>query len=245
MGEDHLTRTVVALGPKVVTFDPPGAYRSSRPMRCDLAEMLECAQEGLAVAGIPPPVTVVGHSMGALCALALAIERPQLVDRLVLVGGCSGFPAVLRRSTPHNWDPWRDRAWWQAAWWGTRMMTGTGNLAVHKRLDNLIEQASFVDPGHVEAWTIEPGDRRRPAPPRARWMRTVRSVGVAMRLGEVRVPTLLLVGRHDPQTPVTCSEELAAGIPDSALVVFERSGHTPFVEEPGRFAEVVGAFLKP
>jgi proline iminopeptidase len=204
--------------------------------------MLACAQEALDIAGVTGPVDVVGHSMGALCALALAVEHPQVVRRLVLVGGCSGFRAVMRWSTPHNWG-WRDRQRWQMLVWGTRQMTGTGSLAVHKRLDNLVETASYVDQRYLELWTVEPGDWRRPVPPRARWIREVRRVDYARRLGAVRSPTLLIVGRHDPQTPPVCSRELEAGIADSTLVAFDHSGHSPFVEEPELFVDVVRRFL--
>jgi proline iminopeptidase len=243
MGEDHLTELLVGMGRRVITFDPPGAYRSTRPMHGDLAEMLACAEEALDVAGIAAPVDVVGHSMGALCSLALAVEQPQVVHRLVLVAGCSGFPAVRRWSTPHNWRWWADPEWWLLTWWGTRQILGMGSLAVHKRLDNLIEVASYVDQRHVELWTVEPGDSRRPAPPRAQWLRHVRRVDYAPRLSEVRAPTLLVVGRHDPQTPVACARELKAGIAGSTLVIFDHSGHTPFVEEPQLFVDVVGRFL--
>lgn len=243
MGEDRFAEAVAALGRQVITFDPPGAYRSRRPMAGDLAEMLDCAQESLAVAGVAPPIDVAGHSMGSLCALALAIERPHLVRRLVLIGSCSGFAAVRRWSIPHNWRPVRDRQWWQALWLGTRQLTGTGSLAVHKRLDNLVERASFVDQRHVALHAVAPGDWRRPAPARAKWLRQVRRVDYADRLTEVAAPTLLLVGRHDPQTPLPCSTELAAGIGGAELVVFEHSGHAPFIEESERFAAVVGAFL--
>ena len=40
MAEGPLTQLLVGLGRRVITFDPPGAYRSSRPARCDLDEML-------------------------------------------------------------------------------------------------------------------------------------------------------------------------------------------------------------
>jgi proline iminopeptidase len=212
-------------------------------MRCDMAEMLACAEEALSVTDAGAPVDVVGHSMGSLCALALAIERPALVQRSVLIGSLSGWPAVRRWSAPHNWSPWRDREWWQCAFLGTRQILGLGNLAVHKKLDNLIETASFVDPRHVELWTIEPGDERRAPPPRAAWLRSVRRVDYRARLGQVRAPTLILVGRHDPQTPVACSEELAAGIREARLVIFEHSGHSPFREEPERFRREVAALL--
>ena len=229
MAEDKLAALLAGLDRQVITFDPPGAYRSTRAMRCDIAEMLSCAEEALEVCSVKPPVDVVGHSMGSLCAQALAIERPELVRRLVLVGSLSGWPAVMRWSTPHNWSPWRDAQWWQCMWLGTCQMLGLGNLAVHKRLDNLIEQASFVDQSHVELWTIQPGDAKRPPPPRSAWLGAVRRVNYASRLGGVQAPTLLLVGRHDPQTPLACSQELVAGISNVTLLIFEHSGHSPFI----------------
>lgn len=63
------------------------------------------------------------------------------------------------------------------------------------------------------------------------------------RLGEIGVPTLVMVGRHDWITPVAASEELASGIPDAKLVVFENSGHSPQIEENEKFIETVRAFL--
>jgi proline iminopeptidase len=51
------------------------------------------------------------------------------------------------------------------------------------------------------------------------------------------------LARHDPQMPPACSEELARGIPEVQLVVFEKSGHYPFMEEPEAFwAEIRGFF---
>jgi proline iminopeptidase len=122
-------------------------------------------------------------------------------------------------------------------------MLSLGNLAVHKRLDNLVEAASFVDQRHVELWTVEPGDGRRPPPPRSAWMRAVRRVDYKARLGQVQALTLLLVGRHDPQTPLVCSQELAAGIPNATLRIFKHSGHSPFIEEPALCQETLAGFL--
>jgi proline iminopeptidase len=243
MGEDVLAQVLVELGRSVVTFDPPGAYRSTRPMRCDMAEMIDCSVEALRVAGVSPPVDVVGHSMGALCALALAVERPEMVRRLVLVGGCSGFAAVRRWSVPHNWSPWHHREWWACMWLGVRLMLGGGSLATYRRLDNLVEQASYVDPRQAQLVPVTDEDAGRPPPPRACWLRSVRGVDYRDRLAEVRVPGLVIVGRHDPQTPLPCSQELVNGMTDARMAVFERSGHSPFVEEAERFRQVVGSFL--
>jgi proline iminopeptidase len=244
MAEDRLADLLVGAGFAVVSFDPPGAYRSSRPSRGDMAEMLGCCGEALDVAGVQPPVLVVGHSMGSLCALGLAIERPGLVARLVLVGSLSGFPAARRWSIPHNWRPWRDQQWWQCLWLGTRQMLGLGTLATYRRLDNLVEHASVVNPALAEVFAVEHGDELRPQPARAIWLQTVRKVDYRRRLAEVEAPTLVVVGRHDPQTPMPCAHELVAGIARSRLVTFERSGHAPFVEEPEAFTREVTTFLR-
>ena len=63
------------------------------------------------------------------------------------------------------------------------------------------------------------------------------------RLGEIELPTLITVGRHDEIPPV-CAETLQAGIPDAELVVFEHSGHCAHLEEPERYGAVLRDFLR-
>jgi proline iminopeptidase len=62
-------------------------------------------------------------------------------------------------------------------------------------------------------------------------------------LPRIRVPTLVIVGSDDWITTPQFAHELAAGIPGARLVMFARSGHNPFVEEPRRFTAAVGEFL--
>jgi len=63
------------------------------------------------------------------------------------------------------------------------------------------------------------------------------------RLGEIRVPTLLVSGRYDEATPAL-QETLQAGIAGAEWVVFEESAHLPHVEEPERYLDVVGSWLR-
>lgn len=63
------------------------------------------------------------------------------------------------------------------------------------------------------------------------------------RLHEIRCPTLVVVGRHDWITPVSASEAIAAGIPNSRLEIFENSGHSPQLEESEKFVALVREFL--
>jgi proline iminopeptidase len=62
-------------------------------------------------------------------------------------------------------------------------------------------------------------------------------------LAKLDVPTLVINGRFDANVAPTVAYRISKAIPDSKLVYFERSGHTPFVEEPEKFALVVERFL--
>lgn len=64
------------------------------------------------------------------------------------------------------------------------------------------------------------------------------------RLSEITVPTLILGGRHDWITPPAHgAERLHAGIPNSQMVIFEDSGHFPFIEEQEKFVATVREWI--
>ncbi len=66
---------------------------------------------------------------------------------------------------------------------------------------------------------------------------------VRARLGAITCPTLITVGGEDWIIPPACAEELATGIASARLEVFPHAGHSPFRDEPARFAEVTAAFV--
>ena len=55
---------------------------------------------------------------------------------------------------------------------------------------------------------------------------------VTARLGEIRHPTLVMPGALDQGTPVSCSEMIAACIPDSCLEIVDYARHIAIVEQP-------------
>jgi len=59
----------------------------------------------------------------------------------------------------------------------------------------------------------------------------------------VRVPWLLVHGRHDYSVPLSLWDQHLPALPTARRVIFERSGHQPFVEEPERFAALVGDWV--
>jgi len=71
---------------------------------------------------------------------------------------------------------------------------------------------------------------------------TLRDWSVVDQVSSIRVPTLLLSGRHDEATPATV-QPFYENIPDVRWEIFEYSSHMPFVEETERYLDVVDSFL--
>ena len=244
VGSPHLAGLIaglVACGRTVLTFDPPASGQSPRPTRLSLAEFLDCAAEALAVAHVAGPVDLFGHSQGGVAALAYAVERPTAVRRLILANTSSGGPAfrqapgAIWRCGHPDFARFALRAICFVLW---------PRLGAERWMNNLIFRNSYVDWRYFTPTPISAADWLRRPRPRAAWGRRVAPlIDYRARLGTVRAPTLVLAGRHDPQMPPACAEALAAGIPNARLVVFERSGHYPFVEEAGAFWTAVRAFL--
>ncbi len=62
-------------------------------------------------------------------------------------------------------------------------------------------------------------------------------------LSQVTVPALVCTGRDEKLVPVEAEEWVVEQMPDARLVVFEESGHCPFIEEPDRFNQVIADWI--
>ncbi len=237
---DVLIDGLLAQGRSVVTFDPPGSGRSTRPAELGMAEMHACAAEALSVAGAGAGVDALGHSMGGLSLVAFALDHPDLVGRLVLVGTGRGGRTYL--SAPGALWNRHHRAFPAVAFLGT-VHLALGRLGSERALNNVVERHSFVDRTYCLPTAVHLSDWVRPRQGRADWHRIARTLDYGPRLGELAAPTLVVCGRYDPQFPLSCSQELAQGIPTARLEVFDASGHYPFIEEADRFWHVVADFL--
>lgn len=69
------------------------------------------------------------------------------------------------------------------------------------------------------------------------------SIDFRPRLRDVRTPTLVLAGRFDRVSIPRYSVQYRSLMPAAEFVMFEQSGHMPFVEERAKHDSILRAFL--
>ena len=209
-----------------------GESPDAPPGQRGFAETIEALRH---VADEHQPEAILGYSLGARLALALAIEHPRCVPRLVLESGTPGLADSIERAARHE----RDEA-----------------LAA-----SLLRQGieAFVD-----RWEQQPvlaGLTRLPSSERAvlRAQRldcrpeglaaSLRSVGAGVqpdyraRFAGVTAPTLLLSGELDAAYGALAAE-MAKQLPRAVHRTIAGSGHTPHLEAPEAIARELSAFLQ-
>jgi proline iminopeptidase len=73
--------------------------------------------------------------------------------------------------------------------------------------------------------------------------RLLKGWAVMDRLGEIKVPTLVMAGRDDFQFPPEHQVALAAGIPNARLEIIERAGHNAPTERSAEVIQAVRDFM--
>ena len=174
-------------------------------------------------------VVVAGHSMGGCIAQQLALDHPDLVGGLVLLGTASGGRSDDLGSTAEA----------QAAL--SRTVGSPGEIV----RGNMIVS---VSPSYVEAHRddfeqlVEERLSRRARGRGVAGQRAACAVfDLTDRLSEIRCPTLIIHGADDQIAAVDRGHRLKAAIKDSKLVVLEGVGHMPQWEAPSRVAEEIAA----
>ncbi|MBM4363068.1 MAG: alpha/beta hydrolase [Deltaproteobacteria bacterium] len=188
-----------------------------------------------------PKVTYVGNSMGGRVGITFALAHPERVDRLVLLdpGGAGDLlPEAERPPAALGFRLAKIPVLSRLSEWGVP------RSIVEKTL-----RASFADQSKVGEDMVEryvallhhPGSRRAT---RLRFAEPDPN-GHLRRLGEVRVPTLVLAGTEDRLVPIAGLRLLAAAIPGAELVEYPGVGHIPMEEIPERSAADLVRFAPP
>jgi pimeloyl-ACP methyl ester carboxylesterase len=214
---------------RVLTYDLRGFGHSELPRPGEAYRPTEDLRALLAHLGIAR-AHLVGLSAGGVVALGLAIEHPELVDRLVLVdSSLDGSP------------------------WSEEFVASIGRIEAVAKVEG-VEAARHLWLAHP---LFEPA---REYPPLARrlaeivgeysgwhWLHESPEVGLdppaATRLASVRAPSLVLVGERDIPDFHQIGRTLGHEIPGATVEVVRGAGHMLNMEAPGEFDRLVLGFL--
>ena len=218
---------------RVVRFDMRGFGQSppavgTYSLSGDLVELLERLELG--------PATLIGVSLGGAIALETAIARPELVSRLVLVApGLRGFE--MSDETKAGWA--EEEAALErgdvdeAVEVNLRMWVDGPSRAPDKVDADVRSQVGEMQRRAIEIWLEagEEGDHQALAD------------GWGDRLGEISVPTLVLVGDLDRPEMLEIAKRLETEIPNARRETIAGAAHVPSMERPDEFDRLVLDFL--
>ncbi len=164
--------------------------------------------------------TVVGHSNGGRIAIRMAATEPSRVSRLVLVDS-----AGIRPKRTLRW--YRRVGMAKVGKYAARFL-GTPGERVRELL---VGRAASTD--YAAAGPLRPT--------------LVKLVNTDLRsfMPSISVPTLLVWGSNDTDTPLSDARLMENLIPDSGLVVLDGAGHFSYIDQPTRFGRIVSHFVAP
>jgi 2-succinyl-6-hydroxy-2,4-cyclohexadiene-1-carboxylate synthase len=174
----------------------------------------------------------VGYSMGARLCLQLALDRPQLVESLVLLSGTAGVTGTLERNRRQEQDE--------------RLANDVQTMGVGTFLDRWLDQRLFETLPR-DAAQLEIRTRGNTV---ARLQHQLRELGQGTqaplwdRLGSLEMPVLVLCGQWD-RTYSDLASRMASAIGDNAtLTVIAKAGHALHLERPQEVAHEVTTWLE-
>jgi sigma-B regulation protein RsbQ len=164
----------------------------------------------------------VGHGVGGTIGLLAAGARPELFQRLILVGSSpchlddgayrGGFTAAeLAGMLSAMGRGYRD--------WVAMFAPAVAGLGPEQRVAAEEYAASLLE---------------LPPPIALAAARTIFGADVRHRLSEVKTPTLVVQSRHDPLVPMAAAEHLEWHLPHGRIALLDSEGHLPHMMAPDR-----------
>ena len=214
---------------RTVRYDRRG-YGRSEPAKAPYSDIDDLAAvfDTLKI----PKAILVACSYGGSLAVDFALAHPDRVEGLVLVGPVvTGLPYSQhfnRRGITNALPRFREGDTQKVVenWVNDPYITDAGSTRARERIRELLAK----NPGPVAGANLQPTPPERPA---------------ARRLGEIRKPTLILLGASDIPDVHAHAGALENGIERARRVVIPGAGHLVHMEKPGEWNEIVLKFVSP
>ena len=205
----------------VLTYDHPGHGASDLPERpCTVEALAHGLLELLDELDVGR-VSFCGVSLGGMVGMALALEAPERVERLVL--SCT---------SAHLGPP---EAWAQRA----RTVRTDGMEAI---ADTVVGRWFTPEFSRTEPETVARFRATLASTPPEGYARCCEAVGAwdaREQISAISAPALVVAGAEDPATPIEHAELVASRIPGARLHVLEGAAHLANVEQAEEFTQAV------
>jgi 2-succinyl-6-hydroxy-2,4-cyclohexadiene-1-carboxylate synthase len=207
----------------VVRLDAPGHGETGG----EGADLRETAR---LIAEAGGPAAYLGYSMGGRMALQVAVDRPDVVEALILLGATPGIDDEAERAARHA----ADRA----------LATRIRDEGVPAFVDHWLGLPMFG--GLPPEGRFEDERRRNTAEGLATSLERAGTGNQAPlwdRLATIAVPTLVVAGRDDERYAAIAARTAAAIGPNATAELVPGAGHSAHLEQPDRFTALVLGWL--
>jgi pimeloyl-[acyl-carrier protein] methyl ester esterase len=232
---DELARAL-ARTCRVIAIDLPGHGRSDWDPRA-VTPAAQAWRVHATLAPLTERYALLGWSLGGQFALDLAAAMPARIERLVLVATtprflaapgwrCGMAPALLTRLA----DALRQGRDAAVEDFLALCARGGAPRTAGRVLGEL--RAALARHGAAHPQALANGLER------------LAQCDLRAALPQLRVPALVIAGRHDRITRAAASRALAARLGDARYVEFAGAAHAPFLSHPARFAQTLARFLR-
>ncbi|MGG2064023.1 alpha/beta fold hydrolase [Bacillus sp. S14(2024)] len=200
----------------------------------ETVEDLEAIREALNI----PSWHFAGHSTGGMLGLMYAINYPQLLQSLIVVGAATSDYTKTKDCIYHPDHP--QFAYMQQLIEDLKLP----HLTKEERHTLSIKRTklSLYHPEQYETYFSKPVHKTMAASRMNYFSKEFRSFDLREQLASVTTKTLIICGKHDVQCPIASSLQIHQGIRNSSFIPFEHSNHYPFLEEKEKFSSVITGF---
>lgn len=224
---------------RAIALDLPGFGDSPMPSwEISMANYGRLIHDFCERLGIEQVAALVGNSMGGFIGTEAVIEEPDRFDRLVLISA-AGISFAEWEGRPYAAAERVTRAA-MPFFGGDRRAFLTRPRGRKFAFGRLFRNPNKLRP-ELLAEQVRPGLQ---APGFSDALGAIWGYDTRERLPEIEIPTMVVWGLNDQVVPVEAALAYHRLIPHSRLEIFERTGHLPQLERPGRFNPLLEQFIE-